>query len=213
MTLRLKIVDLYRAGNTQKRIIRTCANDGYIVSRHTVKYWIDAYNRGYFVQLNSDNRPINSQKLVTDRDIEVIRETLTNDPNISSRDVQSALINDGSRISSRTVRRAINEAGFVCSKPRYAQLVRDVNKEKRQGFCQDLISRDDSFDDVIFSDESSIQLHGNKLTSYRECNSVNKCLPKPKHPFKVHVWGAISRRGKSALTIFEGIMDSNFFVN
>jgi hypothetical protein len=64
-------------------------------------------------------------------------------------------------MSSRTARQAINEAGFLCSKPRHAQLVRNVNKDKIQ----------------------------------------------------LHEWGAISRRGKSALTIFEGIMGSNFCLN
>lgn len=28
---------------------------------------------------------------------------------------------------------------------------------------------------------------------------------------QVHVWGAISRRGRAGLAIFEGIMDSNFY--
>jgi hypothetical protein len=42
---------------------------------------------------------------------------------------------------------------------------------------------------------------------------VNKCLPKQKQPLKDYEWGAISRRGKSALKIFEGIRGSNFCVN
>uniref|UniRef100_A0A3B3SNP9 Tc1-like transposase DDE domain-containing protein n=1 Tax=Paramormyrops kingsleyae TaxID=1676925 RepID=A0A3B3SNP9_9TELE len=35
--------------------------------------------------------------------------------------------------------------------------------------------------------------------------------PKPKHPLKVHVWGAISRLGPGPIAIFEGIMDRSFF--
>ena len=35
---------------------------------------------------------------------------------------------------------------------------------------------------------------------------------KPKHPIKVHVWAAISRRGVSKMAIFSGIMDAAFFV-
>ena len=35
---------------------------------------------------------------------------------------------------------------------------------------------------------------------------------RPKHPFKVHVWAAISRRGVSKIAIFTGIMDATFFI-
>jgi hypothetical protein len=45
------------------------------------------------------------------------------------------------------------------------------------------------FFDIIFSDESSIQLHQNKTVMYRLKGSLPAALPKPKHPFKVHVWG------------------------
>ena len=32
--------------------------------------------------------------------------------------------------------------------------------------------------------------------------------PKPKHPFQVHVWAGISRKGATDIHIFSGIMDS-----
>ena len=35
---------------------------------------------------------------------------------------------------------------------------------------------------------------------------------RPKHPGKVHVWCAISRRGASNMIIFTGNMDANFYV-
>ena len=36
---------------------------------------------------------------------------------------------------------------------------------------------------------------------------------RPKHPVKVHVWGAISLKGPAKLCIFDGIMDSPLYVN
>ena len=35
---------------------------------------------------------------------------------------------------------------------------------------------------------------------------------RPRHPFKVHVWAAISRRGVSKIAIFTRIMDATFFI-
>ena len=40
-------------------------------------------------------------------------------------------------------------------------MVRDANKLKRIDFCECLITEKDTFEDVIFSDEYSIQLHQN----------------------------------------------------
>jgi hypothetical protein len=47
-----------------------------------------------------------------------------------------------------TVRKAIDAAGFVSTKPRYCQLIRDVNKAKRVDFCKELITSDEKFKDV-----------------------------------------------------------------
>ena len=34
---------------------------------------------------------------------------------------------------------------------------------------------------------------------------------RPKHPFKVHVWGGITKKGASDVVIFTGIMDGKFY--
>ena len=56
---------------------------------------------------------------------------------------------------------AILASGFTQSRPRYGQMVREANKLKRIDFCECLITEKDTFEDVIFSDEYSIQLHQN----------------------------------------------------
>jgi len=48
-------------------------------------------------------------------------------------------------------------------------MVRDVNKEKRVEFCQQLqivLSTDETFNDIIWTDECTIQLHDNKMVVY-----------------------------------------------
>lgn len=58
----------------------------------------------------------------------------------------------------------------------------------------------------------------NARTAYAEQNHIKppsrnsgQTISKPKHPLKVHVWGAISKREPSSLVIIEGIMDAQFF--
>ena len=57
-------------------------------------------------------------------------------------------------------KKAIDAAGFCVLKPRYFQMIKVTNKQKRVDFCAYLIQEDDTFDDAIFSDENSIQSHG-----------------------------------------------------
>ncbi|VDI59762.1 Hypothetical predicted protein [Mytilus galloprovincialis] len=92
-------------------------------------------------------------------------------------------------------------------------MVRDVNKVKRVAFAKENIANNDNFDNIIFTDECSVQLHDNKIVIYRERDSVAPVLPKPKHPLKVHVWAGISRRGTTSILIFENIMTSVFYIN
>ena len=73
----------------------------------------------------------------------------------------------------------------------------------------------------IFADESTFQTHANKLRATdvqdydgkgRKKGKLNKYKAyQPKHPLKVHVWGGISRRGKTKLLIFNEIMDGPFY--
>ena len=63
-------------------------------------------------------------------------------------------------------------------------------------------------------------------TVYKMCKKLDNCIPltdqkppgqpnphtpKAKHPYKVHVWGAISKRGPTPCLIFTGIMDAGFY--
>ena len=117
------------------------------------------------------------------RDVELIVDCFKKDPSTSSRQVYKELKAAGAQFILSTTKRPIEAVGFTASKPGYGQLVREINKVKRVEFCQMLIDTNETFDDVIFSDQSSIQLHQNKTVMYRLKGSLPAALPKPKHPF------------------------------
>ena len=118
----------------------------------------------------------------------------------------------GALYSMSTTRAAIQAAGFVNSKPRYHQLIRDVNKAKRVAFCTQLVQDREQFHNIIFTDECTVQLHQNQTTVYRRKGTLTPHFSKPKHPLKLHVWAGISRKGATSILIFDGIMDSSFYV-
>ena len=65
--------------------------------------------------------------------------------------------------------------------------------------------------DVIFTDESSIELSWHKRTCRTKKGQHSKLKPKPKHPLKVHVWAGISCQGGTKICIFTDIMVSEIY--
>ena len=80
-------------------------------------------------------------------------------------------------------------------------MIREPNKVKRLEWCLQQIESNDDLDDVIWSDESSIQLESHRRHAFRKKNQAPKLKPRPKHPVEVHVWAGISKRGATRIAI------------
>ena len=89
----------------------------------------------------------------------------------------------------------------------YCQLSRT---QKRLLWAQEHL-RDD-FSDVVWTDESTVQLETHRRFCCRKRGQKPCYKPRPKHTTKVHVWAGISYRGSTKICICEGIMDADFYV-
>ena len=107
------------------------------------------------------------------------------------------------KVSQATVARQRSDLGWTKTSPRYCQLIRTVNMEKRMEWVKERINDKEQFDDVIFSDESTIQVERNSRHCYHKKGQPRKLKPKPKHPLKVHVRAGISKRGATKIVIFK----------
>jgi hypothetical protein len=103
--------------------------------------------------------------------------------------------------------------GWTQQKTRYCQLIRNVNKEKRVLWAREQLASNEQFDNVIFTDESKVEIARCSRRSFRKVGQPIPRQAKPKHPLSVLVWGGISKRGPTPLLIFNGIMDSIFYQN
>jgi len=108
-------------------------------------------------------------------------------------------------VSLSTIRCRRKELSRVCTRPHYCQLIRVASK-KRKEWCQVQLHKNEKFENVIFSDECTVQLdyHG-RLCFYKE----KELKQRPKHAAKVHIWGGISMRGATRLVMFSGIMNAD----
>ena len=101
------------------------------------------------------------------------------------------LLNDrGYSLSLRTILRCRTSLGWTFRGSAYCQLIREPNKDKRLAWATDHIQ--DTFDDVIFTDETTVQIE----THRRFCCRKQGVAPKPKPRYAagyIHVQGASVR--------------------
>ena len=90
-------------------------------------------------------------------------------------------------------------------------MIREVNKSKRLEWAREYLH--DDFSDVVWTDETTVQLESYKRYCCRKQGAAPKSKPRPKHPLKVHVWGDISTNGRTELAIFEGIMNASLYLD
>ncbi|TRY71461.1 hypothetical protein DNTS_011732 [Danionella cerebrum] len=84
-----------------------------------------------------------------------------------------------------------SSAGFLMF--RIMSRIRERNQALRLSFAQHWLAVQDNFDDVIFSDKTTV------------------VLPQTEDNVSLQVWVAISRQGVGALLVFEGYMDQQFY--
>lgn len=83
-----------------------------------------------------------------------------------------------------------------------------LNKKKRLIWCREQLRANEEFNDVIFTDESTIQLEHHSRLCFRQQRQPRALKQRAKHPIKVHIWGGISKRGATHVIIFSGIINA-----
>ena len=82
-------------------------------------------------------------------------------------------------------RKSPKTLGWTFHGSRYCQLIRNANNKKRVQWVKDNLHS--SFDDVVWTDGSTIQLENNWMFLYQKVGSAPKLKPWAKHPFKIMV--------------------------
>ena len=118
--------------------------------------------------------------------------------------LQAKLASLGVYVSLATIVRNRVQLGWTYHGSAYCQLICHQNKEKRLEWVRTYLH--DNFDDVIWSDETNVQLETHRCHYYRKLGEKTRSKPRAKHPTKVPVWAGISRKGATEVCIFEGIM-------
>ena len=106
-----------------------------------------------------------------------------------------------------TFRRHLLRIGIQSRQTKFVQMIREANRTKRLDFATKCIESGDQFDDVIFTDESTVAMEGYHRTMKVISGEELPLAPVPKHPLKIHVWAGISKRGATGLFMFSNVLD------
>src|SRR5262249_30898315 len=64
---------------------------------------------------------------------------------------------------------------------------------------------------VVFSDETTFQMFRNTIKAFQKIEEPKLERPMPKHPYKIHFWGAFSARGTLDYYMFTENMDGDLY--
>ena len=105
----------------------------------------------------------------------------------------------------RTITRVRKNLGWNITTAWYCQAIHEAKKTKRLDWWPHKEKK--TFDNVIFIDESTIQLECHRRKSFRK-KTPRILKYRPKHPLKIYVWGGILKQWATQLVIFSGIMNA-----
>ena len=118
----------------------------------------------------------------------------------------------GVQVSTSVIKSVCYKLGWRRTGPKYCQVVCEANRVARLAFSERCLDEGENFDNVVFTDESSIWIERHSKVCFRKKGAPAKLKPTVKHPYKVHVWACISKRAATNILIFMGIMKKEFYV-
>ena len=149
------------------------AQEGLPASRNGIGKFIRKYRQtGTIRVLPGAGRP----SIITPEMKAIVDEQMEKDDETTATQLHVLLREKGFQLSLRTVLRCRRELGWTFRGSKYCQLVREVNRVKRLEWAKRVSEKKDTYDDVIWTDESSVQLETHK----RFCFRKEGCQPRLK---------------------------------
>lgn len=203
-----RVVLLRSRGYSVADIRRRLSEEKIVVSAASIyKLLKKAKELGSVVDRNRRHTP----RILCTEQLKFMDEALASDDELTARRLREMLEQKWPdlKVSLTTIKRARKyDLGWIRTRPKYCQLVRTANREKRLTWCKESLARKDTFQNVLWTDECSVQLDHHGRLCFRKIRHQRRLKPKPKHPPKVHIWAGISCRGATSVVVFKGILNS-----
>lgn len=142
---------------------------------HTMHHILDIKSKNYVHSIGS-GRP---SKITVDV-LRIVEEQMRSDDETTAVQLQKILVEKGHALSLKTILASRDRLGWTFRGSAYCQIIRESNKAKRLQWAKDHIEEFDSsgFGDVLWTDESSIQMECHKRFSCRKKGEPAKSKPR-----------------------------------
>lgn len=171
--VKIRILYYHFQGLKPYTIARVLEEEGVKVSWFGVHKFIQHYD-----ECGSIDRKAGSgwPSKITTQVKGLVDQQMEKDDETTAYQLHHMLIENGIQIFFRTILRCCSSLGWTFRGSAYCQLIREQNKGKRLEWCQR--NKDDAFEDVIWTDESTIQLENHRRFCCRKIGQAPK--PKPR---------------------------------
>ena len=107
-----------------------------------------------------------------------IANAMAENNKLTASDVKEVLIKkfgaDKVQYSVRTIGRLQSDLGSTYTTAKYCQAIQDANKMRRLDWCNKRMEEKEHFHDVIFTDESTVQLEFHQQKCFRKKKTLRK---------------------------------------
>ena len=149
--------------------------------------------------------------LLTSEMVEVIKRKLKAQPYSTQKDLSHEIkLKLGVKISNPAISRYLKKFGKY-RKPQEVLVVSLENKQKRINFASSLLQ--DDLQNIVFSDETTFQLGKNKKKLFVLKGDKAPLTPQTFPVASVMVWGAISKKGKIAMSFIEDSFSKEKYIS
>ena len=204
---RLRMLVLINEGLSNKAIVNSLKKEGINVSRSTVwRFKKHVHETGSIMPSQRSGR----KPKLESAHLDLMEDLMNENSELTAIQLKEIFEQCNVFVSKAIIRKERRLFGWTYRKAAYCQLITSSNIQKRLLWAKAHVA--DNFHDVIWSDETTVQLETHKRLCCRKKGASPQLKPRAKHPTKVHVWGGITWNGATAICIFTGIMDAKLYV-
>ena len=152
------------------QIVKALRKKQISVSKSGVWRFLKGYKeRGSVKRKKGSGRPT----VICEGAQKVVDEKMEEDDETTTKELQRTLENRGYTVSESSVLRCRQQLGWTHRRSAYCQLIRESNKLKRLDWARKYLEEGSAgFRDMIFTDETSVQLECYRRFSYRKTGQL-----------------------------------------
>ena len=168
-----RLLHYYFLGKHSTSIARLLREEGIVVNRSSVYKFINKFKETESITLRPGS---GCPTKITPEILHIVENQMQLDDEMTAIQLQRLLVEAGHPLLLKTILRSRSSWTFHGST--YCQLIREANKQKRLDWACTYFEKtaNDGFEDVVWTDESSIQLEMHRSRCYRK----EGCQARPK---------------------------------